>query len=171
MFNTGKLFSTALLAASFICSSLASAMDDVETVLAERACQRLALLYSHYIDQGQASKVADLFTEDGVWRYANQRFEGRAELRRFFEERETMTHRLSRHLITNHVVNVLDENNAVGVLYFVHLQDNTGEDGTRALQGQPRMVGQYEDVYIRTGGEWRIKSRVASAQFTMGETE
>ncbi|MFA5631267.1 MAG: nuclear transport factor 2 family protein [Porticoccaceae bacterium] len=170
MLNIGKLPGATLLAV-LLCASPAVAMDEVQMMLAERACQRLALLYSHYIDQGQASRAVDLFTDNGVWTFADQRFEGRAELRRFLEEREAMTHRLSRHVITNHLVDVVDANNATGIMYLVHLQDNSGAEGAKSLQGQPRMVGQYEDVYVRTEAGWRIKSRRASALFVGGEAK
>ena len=42
-------------------------MDPMQRLLAERECERLVYRYCHLIDHGEAAKVSDLFTDDGVW--------------------------------------------------------------------------------------------------------
>ena len=42
-------------------------MDDTLRLQIERECQRLVTAYCHYVDHGEAERIADLFREDGVW--------------------------------------------------------------------------------------------------------
>ena len=42
-------------------------MDRLETLLAERDCERLTYRYCRFADCGEASRLAELFTEDGVF--------------------------------------------------------------------------------------------------------
>ena len=42
------------------------ALDPMERLFAERACERLIVEFVHRLDLGDPSSVADLFTPDGV---------------------------------------------------------------------------------------------------------
>ncbi len=139
-------------------------MDDLEKLLIERACERLVAEYCHLIDHGHASKVADQFTDDGVWRSAEVTMSGRAELVRGFAARERKTGSISRH-VCNALIDVVDENNATGVAYLT-LYRHDGEPGrTIAPVGAPLMVGEYRDQFVRTADGWRFKRRDAVVSF------
>ena len=47
--------------------------DQLERLVAERACERLVLEYARLVDSGSASQIADLFTDDGEWLGADGR--------------------------------------------------------------------------------------------------
>jgi hypothetical protein len=52
-------------------------MDDLERLLAERACERLIVEYCRLVDFGEAARIADLFTEGGVWSGVDLVLDGR----------------------------------------------------------------------------------------------
>jgi ketosteroid isomerase-like protein len=131
----------------------------------EAACQRLVVAYCHYVDHGEASKVADLFTEDGVWEAPEVTVTGSQSIRDFFQMLEQDKTRMSRHLCSNFQLNEISADEATGVVY-VTLYRHQGEEGrsTSPLVG-PAAVGEYRDQFVRTPDGWRIKSRVAIADF------
>ena len=63
-------------------------MHDSERLLIERECQRLVTRYCHYVDHGDAAKIAELFSEDGVWTGPGVRMQGREQLAQGFGLRE-----------------------------------------------------------------------------------
>src|SRR5271170_3547708 len=92
-------------------------LEAIETMLIERACARLVSEYCHLVDLGQASKIADLFTDDGFWSSPETTLNGRAEIERGFRRREQNRRRTSRHICSNVLIEVLDETTARGVVY------------------------------------------------------
>jgi hypothetical protein len=137
-------------------------MDDVERLLIERDCTRLSVDYGRLVDFGQAARVADLFTEDGICELSAGRFEGIEAVRAFFEKRQAQADVVSRHVMTNIAVDVHDAEHASGLVYltFYRVAGHTG-DGPAPL-GPPSYVGSYTDTYQRTPPGWRIASRIAS---------
>ncbi|MET0986336.1 MAG: nuclear transport factor 2 family protein [Steroidobacteraceae bacterium] len=135
-------------------------LDDLQQLRIERECERLALRYTHYVDSGAAEKVVDLFTEDGVWEVGSTRLAGEEALRRFFAARQAMKARASLHVVTNHLVEVIDADHARGTSYLVHFVDDDDRGAEpRAMEQQPVRVGLYQDEYERTTNGWRIKRR------------
>jgi hypothetical protein len=134
----------------------------------ERAYSRLVSAYSHRIDFGEAARVADLFTEDGVWESAEATMRGREQIAAGFGRRQANTGRRSRHVCTNlAVVSLVSEDEAEAVCYFT-LYRADGVDGDRAapLDGEPVIVGDYHDRLVRTADDgWRFAHRRAVAAF------
>ncbi|BAG17766.1 nuclear transport factor 2 family protein [Streptomyces griseus] len=62
------------------------ALDPLEALIAERACERLVVEFVRRLDLGEPGDVAELFTPDGVWEWAegDRRIEGREALRGYF---------------------------------------------------------------------------------------
>jgi uncharacterized protein (TIGR02246 family) len=136
--------------------------DDVLVrLLAERACERLVLDYARYVDTGEAGKVADLFTTDGVWIGADGRtMSGREEVRAAFTARQGLTRRLSRHVITNVLVTLRSDTEAVGVAYLVNYRHDRSGD-TAEVPGParlPKFVGDYHFSFLRVDGRWLVSS-------------
>ena len=82
-------------------------MDPVARLLAERACERLMTDYTRFVDFGEASRIADLFTPDGIWEADGVRMAGRDAIRAGFSARQGVERRTSRHVCTNVAVDVL----------------------------------------------------------------
>src|SRR5271165_1900538 len=105
-------------------------MDDLRRLMIERACGRLVTEYCQVIDHGEASRVADMFTADGVWSSPENTMTGREEIARGFRNRERNTVRMSRHVCDNLLIVVVDEVVAAGVVYLT-LYRNDGEASRR----------------------------------------
>ena len=140
-------------------------MTGSEQLEIEAACYRLVTDYCHFVDHGEASRIADLFTEDGVWRSPEQTMSGKDELRAGFQAREDNKGRMSRHVCNNFRLFEIGENQAKGRVYLT-LYRHDGEPGRAfsPLNG-PAVVGEYEDEFVRTEDGWRIKHRAIKVDF------
>jgi hypothetical protein len=140
-------------------------MDDTQQLLIERACARLVTEYCHFVDHGEAAKIAGQFTEDGVWTAPGNTMTGRAELERGFAARQRNTRRMSRHTCMNLLVDVIDENTAKGVVYLVLFRHDGEEGRATSPVGPPALIGEYRDEFVRTDDGWRFKRRELAASF------
>jgi ketosteroid isomerase-like protein len=135
--------------------------DDISRLLAERACERLVYRYARFVDSGEAARVADLFTDDGVWIGADGRsMNGQDEIRAAFAGRQGLTRRLSRHVMTNVLIDVLNESEASGTAYLINYRHD-GSGGTvekPAPARHPKFVGDYHFGFRGVENEWRIAS-------------
>jgi len=141
-------------------------MEDIERLLIERSCERLMVEYCHLVDHGQAERIADLFTEDGVWKSPEVEMNGREQLRKGFGRRQAQRGRISRHVCNNLLVHVIDAETAEGTVYLTLFRED-GEEGRRAasLEAQPQFVGEYRDRFRKTADGWRISSREIQVGF------
>ncbi len=140
-------------------------MEPIERLLIERECERLVTAYCHYVDHGAAGRIAELFTETGVWKSPEFTMQGREQLRKGFGRRQAQRGRMSRHVCNNLRLDVIDENHAEGVVYLT-LYRHDGEEGRRlAPLEQPQMVGEYRDRFARTPDGWRFERREIEVSF------
>jgi hypothetical protein len=142
-------------------------MEDFERVLAERACERLIVEYARRVDFGESRRIADLFTEDGRWEGTDLVLDGRAAIRDWFEERERLTRRVSRHVCTNIAVEVLSPAEARSLCYLVNYRHDRAEgDVAMPVPAEhPKYVGELRDTFRRTADGWRFSSRVVTVAF------
>jgi uncharacterized protein (TIGR02246 family) len=135
--------------------------DEIDQLLAARACERIMLEYARAVDSGRASGIADLFTDDGEWIGADGRgMRGRQEILRAFTAREGLTRRQSRHVITNVLVDVEGPDTARGVAYLINYRhDATGTEAAHpAPADHPKFVGDYHLTFRRVGGRWYLET-------------
>ncbi|MET0658015.1 MAG: nuclear transport factor 2 family protein [Steroidobacteraceae bacterium] len=145
-------------------------LDDLQQLRIERECERLALRYTHFIDRGEAQKVVDLFTKDGEWVVDATCLSGEDALRKFFAGRQALKSRTSLHVVTNHLVEVIDADHARGTSYLVHFVDDEDRGAEpRAMEKQPVRAGLYHDEYERTQDGWRIKRRQVTSTFVRSD--
>ncbi len=141
-------------------------MDDLERLLAERACERLIVEYCRLVDFGEAAGIAELFTEDGVWESADLVMDGKAQILAGFSRRQGVTRRLSRHLCTNVAVDVTSSEEATSLCYLVNYRhDQEGPRTGPAPVELPKFVGEYHDRFVRTAEGWRFAHRRADLGF------
>ena len=140
-------------------------MDDLARLAAEHACAALITRYTHLVDEGQASQVADLFTADGVWSSPEATLDGREQIRAAFLRRE-QSGRRSRHVCTNVVIDIEDDTHASGLCYLTLFR--TDAEGTPPRGTTPDLVGVYRDRFVRTEGGWRFASRTTEVSFLRG---
>ena len=139
-------------------------MDDLAQLTAERACEALITSYTHLVDNfGERAKVAELFTDDGVWESDEARLEGRAQITSFFGRDDGP--RKSRHVSSNIAVRVTGDGTAEGLSYFTLYRHVGEKPRVPDLDNQPVILGQYTDRFVRTDAGWRIAHRRADVGF------
>ncbi len=144
-------------------------MDDSNRVLIERACARLQVLYTHYVDFGAAQRVAELFAPDGVFELMGQVLHGREAIaQRFAPLPPDSPVRVMRHVLTNQLITVLDERSAEGLVYLTFYAGDDGDALPRGFDG-PRMLGCYRDRFTLTDEGWRIAHRSVEVALTRRE--
>ena len=140
-------------------------MEELQRLLIERDCARLVTDYCHFVDHGEAARIADLFTKDGVWASPQVTMRGREELSKGFRRRQDQTARMSRHVCNNLRVDVIDADHARGTVYLT-LYRHDGEVGRLVSPlDQPELVGEYRDTFVRTPEGWRIQHREIGVSF------
>ena len=144
-------------------------MDVNERMLIERECERMVTLYCHYVDHGEAERIAELFAKDGVWRSPEVTMNGEDELRRGFRARQQNQKRRSRHLCSNLLIDVIDADNAKGCVYLTLYRHDGGEDRAVAPLPGPQIVGEYRDRFVRTADGWRFAERGIEVSFLRRE--
>lgn len=144
-------------------------MDELEKMLIERACERLVTEYCHVIDHGEASRVANLFAADGVWVSFEQTMDGRDAIASGFGKRQANTGRISRHVCCNLLIDVIDADNAKGVVYLTLYRDDGDPKRTVSPSAVPTVVGEYRDQFVRTAEGWRFKRREVRTSFLRAE--
>ncbi|MFE4532917.1 nuclear transport factor 2 family protein [Streptomyces anulatus] len=144
-------------------------LDPLDRLIAERACERLVVEFVRTLDLGEPGDVAELFTPDGVWEWAegNRRIEGRDALRAYFGARPA--DRLSRRLCTNILVTLTSASSATASTYFTTYRVD-GHAGGMLPPRLPVQVGHYEDTFRKADGRWLLGARATFLDFG-GPTE
>jgi ketosteroid isomerase-like protein len=138
----------------------------LQALLDERAITRLMTDYTRFVDFGEAARIAELFTEDGVWDGPGVRMQGRAEVHEFFSRRETVSRRTSRHVITNVAIDLVGPDEATALSYLVNFRhDSRGDVVLPVPADHPKYVGEYRDRFVRTAAGWRFAERVFTNAF------
>jgi hypothetical protein len=128
-------------------------MLDVIATDAEAACRRLAVACYSLMDQGRYGETAALFTEDAVWVRGGKPVAGRGAILEALNRRPETD--ISRHLVTNVLVEIHSAEEASGTACFVPLRGTRREDGTVATPPITN-VGDLAFRFRREGSEWKI---------------
>jgi ketosteroid isomerase-like protein len=120
---------------------------------AERACARLATACYTLMDLGRYDETAALFAEDATWVRGGNPTVGRAAIRAALDKRPA--DQISRHVVTNVVVTVLDDDNAEGAAYFMPLR-GARKDGAPAVMPAFDQLGDLAFRFRRGADGWRI---------------
>ena len=136
------------------------------------ACERLVLNFARYADQGEYEKVGALFGEAGVFTRRGETFRGAAAIADSIDA--MLKNRRSaptnpwwriRHFCSNLVIDVESAEQAIGHSYYtIYRYQGEPVDGIPAISG-PALIGDYVDVFMRTPGGWRFKSREVRPAF------
>jgi SnoaL-like domain len=130
-------------------------LDDLNRILAERACERLIVDYAALNDAADWDGVAMLYTEDGRMSRPtapNEFIEGRESILAAFKSRPP---RATRHICANIRVNVENESSANATSQILLF---TGAD-------KLPLVGSYADRITLTKDGWRFSERRGSLDF------
>ena len=135
-------------------------------MLIEHACMKLQRQYGVFADRGDVEGFTNLFAPDGSVAVPEAPpFVGHDAIRASIEALTAMGVTM-RHVLTNNVVDVVDETTATGVSYLVVYNSTAeaDESGQRPV-APPATVGEYADTFRRTAEGWRFQSRVLTRVF------
>lgn len=140
--------------------------DALERLRAEADCRDLVVAAAAAVDASDPAAFAALFAPDGVLeRPDGSRLEGREAIRAVYAARGS--ERLTRHLITNHVVRLGVPGTATSHCSVLLWSGRRSDPATP--QGRPadarQQVGEFDDVLVRLDEGWRIARR--SARFVL----
>ncbi|MDR0780726.1 MAG: nuclear transport factor 2 family protein [Pseudomonadales bacterium] len=127
----------------------------------EHACQRLINRFAVYNDLGEFDKLAALFSTDGAFARPTAPEDfivGRDNILHSFTSRPAG--KLTRHLITNTVIEVQDADHASAISYVTQFSATPGNPAKFGLKANStQLVGEYYDNFVRTPEGWRIAKR------------
>ncbi len=137
-------------------------MNRVEELLIESECQRVIHQFYRYVDHHEFEKAVKLFTEDVTWKIIGVSLKGRDQLLEALYGalgKDTI-----RHVCSNTIVKVIDEDNAdlsnYTSIYYSREGRREDIDGPLDFLGMHRLVDEYAKMK-RVDGEWQIASREA----------
>jgi hypothetical protein len=144
-------------------------VDDVQRLSIESECIKLANLYCWYLDRPDSAGFASIYTEDAIYKPAIEPVPivGRAAILAWIEAYPK--DRLGRHISTNQIVEVIDEDNASGVSYAIVFREPEPQDDAISTRVIPRSVLEYVDSYRRTTEGWKISERYYRVLFWQAE--
>jgi hypothetical protein len=135
-------------------------MDRDQERAIEWDCEKAVRQYYHHVDLREFDEAAALFTSDVLWEVLGVRLTGRDTLLKGLHG--ALADGTIRHIVTNTLVNVVDENTADVRFYLsiyytqgVKVEDN---DGPLPFDGPHRIMDQ-GDTMIRTEQGWRTSYR------------
>lgn len=136
--------------------------SEIETLVIERACERLVYAFFEAVDLRQEAQLDALFTENATYARPiapDAIISGRDAIRKSFEARPAG--RVSRHTCSNVIINVESAERATGshrvVLYMGPEQSPDPQFGYKA--DARVLVGEFRDVFVKTEHGWRFESR------------
>jgi hypothetical protein len=138
-------------------------MTDTETLLIERACEKLVIDSATFNDHKNWSALAGLYATDGsVERPNGEVSVGRETIEATYAAGQA--NRLTRHILANLRVHVdaADAAHAttLAIIYFCDANDTpNGHMGIKANAGH--LIGEFEDTFVLTDDGWRISTRIA----------
>ena len=139
-------------------------MSDLDTLLIERACERLIIESANCNDRRDWAALAALYTPDGVVvRPSGQRIEGRAAIEAAYAAGPG--ERVTRHLCTNIAIDVDGPHTAhatTAVLIVSGVRSQDPEVTFGVVPSEHHKVGEFADRFERTDDGWRIAERRAS---------
>jgi hypothetical protein len=142
-------------------------MTETETAAIERACTRLVLQFAKLNDDLDHQALADLFVDDCVFVRPLDRahpYYGKDKVHAIFRDRKA---RLTRHVMTNILITVDSESEAHGNSYVTMLSA-PDPDEPWPREGEGIFVGAFDDVFVKTAGGWKFKSRVGNVALYQG---
>ena len=140
-------------------------MDNAIRRVIEHACQHLSIAYAHTADFGHDAAFANLFTDDAVLETSLVQVRGKAEIEASMKKRPAELR--SRHIITNMLIDVIDEDHARGLSYlslYRHVGPESLQSEPIDVSG-PAIIGHYDDRFVRTPMGWRFERRKLHVAF------
>jgi hypothetical protein len=136
----------------------ATRLSPIERLEVREACERLALDYSFHADRNEWDPWSQLFADDGEMHLFGQVFKGPVAIKGAVSGNPATG--VTVHAITNHRIDVVDENEAKGAAHVIVYAGERKPGQPAAVDKiTPMIVGTYHDTYRRTAGGWKFAQR------------
>ena len=133
-------------------------MTPVERMLAEHQCERLIKRFAVLNDENAYDEMVGMFTESGQFARPSQPEDlltGKAAILEAFKARPL---RISRHFISNIMVDIVDQNSANAISYVLLYTAPTNSTESKP----PYLIGRFKDQLERVDGQWLFRQRLGS---------
>jgi hypothetical protein len=130
-------------------------MDDLKRLIIESDCTRLMHRFNWAVDNMDYDEVESLFDEDCIFSRADKYYYGYSGLRESLNNRPI--DRITRHLSSNIIIDVVDGDNATGkACCVVFGYRGLIESGSEAPLSAPDSLILHETKFIKKKDVWRI---------------
>jgi hypothetical protein len=133
-------------------------MTAIETMLAEHQCERLIKRFAVLNDENAYEEMVGMFAENGRFARPSQPEDiitGREAILAAFKARPL---RVSRHFISNILVQLQDDNHASAISYvLLYTAANGSNEAT-----PPYLIGRFKDRLEQIDGQWLFTERLGS---------
>lgn len=138
-------------------------MDIAERLVIKDAIEQLMVDFWHEVDVNHGANAHDYFSEDCVYTTSANTRRGRKAIQEFYRTRLARGPRISRHLISNHKIVIIDHSHARGMSVLSLF----AADGVPILPSKPAiMVADLHDEIVRCDDDrWRYQSKVITPLF------
>lgn len=133
-------------------------MTTIETMLAEHQCERLIKRFAVLNDENAYEEMVGMFAENGRFARPSQPEDiitGREAILAAFKARPL---RVSRHFISNILVQLQDDNHASAISYVLLYTAATGSNESNP----PYLIGRFKDRLEQIDGQWLFTERLGS---------
>ena len=134
--------------------------------------QKTLRQYYHYVDQREYEKATALFTPDVDWEVMGLRVGSHEDMLEALQK--SLGSDTIRHVLTNTVVTVIDEDHATArsynTLYYTAGARIEDQDGPLEFEGPHRTHDAYAEL-VRTADGWRIAKRRSEMIFRRNPDE
>lgn len=141
-------------------------MDTLTRLEIEAACTRLVHEFARFNDFLDHESLAGLFTEDCVFARPldpDHPYHGREAVHAIFRDRKP---RLTRHVMTNVIIDVVSETEAKGSCYVTMV--SSAETESPPYPGEGVFFGGFDDEFVKTAEGWKFKSRIGHVALHQG---
>jgi hypothetical protein len=132
----------------------------------EQDCRDLIIAMAQYGDYREFALAVALYTDECEWVRMGVVYAGQAEVRRAYER--LPNGRVTRHINGGTVVNVVDEDHAESLTYYILLAHDRDAQGNADLPMPlvcPVSMGEWRDRFVRTPDGWRFERRATTRVF------
>lgn len=124
----------------------------------ENACKKTGINYARHADQNNIDELALLFSEDAEFVLAGRSFKGRKAIKSLFLMLQKRKDHISRHLVSNYLVQVDESGNISGSSYItLYRLPKKGRDAAAPVL--PDVFAEYDDDYQMSADRCLIKRR------------
>lgn len=137
-------------------------MNSTAAQAIEQACSRLINQFAVFNDASRHDELVQLFVENGSYARPTDPdnfVQGRAAILAAFKARPA--DKITRHLITNIVVDVHSTERATAICYVTLYAGTTTKPAEKHgyIANASQLVGEYQDEFVLTAAGWKFSKR------------